>query len=176
MVQEQIQPGDLCIDATMGNGNDTEFLCRAVGPSGRVLAFDIQQAALDHTRERLCQKLEFVNYELYLESHEHLEKYGTKESVSAVLFNLGYLPGGDHSLATRPESSIRAMEAGLSLLKAGGILSVCIYSGGDSGFEERDSVLRWLRSLDPRRYLVLVTEYYNRPNHPPIPALVVKLS
>ncbi len=176
MVQEHIQPGDVCIDATMGNGNDTEFLCRAVGPSGQVLAFDIQEAALEHTRERLFHNLEFVNYELHLDSHEHLEKYGTKESVSAVLFNLGYLPGGDHRLATRPESSIRAMEAGLSLLKPGGVLSVCIYSGGDSGFDERDAVLQWLRSLDSKKYLVLVTEYYNRPNHPPIPALVVKLS
>lgn len=176
MVQEHIKPGDVCIDATMGNGNDTEFLCRAVGPSGRVIAFDVQEAALEHTRGRLFQNLEFVNYELHLESHEQLEKYGEKESISAVLFNLGYLPGGDHKLATRPESSLRAMEAGLSLLKPGGIMSVCIYSGGDSGFEEKDAVLQWLRSLDPRHYLVLVTEYYNRPNHPPIPALVVKLS
>lgn len=78
-------------------------------------------------------------------------------------------------MATKGETSIAAMEAGLALLKAGGIMSLCIYSGGDSGFEEKDAVLAWLRTLDSKRFLVIVSEYYNRPNHPPIPAFVVKL-
>ena len=55
------------------------------------------------------------------------------------------------------------------------MLSVCIYSGGDTGFEEKDAVLDWLSRLDPRCYLVLVTQYYNRPNNPPIPAAVIRL-
>ena len=36
----------LCIDATCGNGGDTAFLCRLVGPEGRVLGFDIQPEAI----------------------------------------------------------------------------------------------------------------------------------
>ena len=175
MAERHIVKGDLCIDATMGNGSDTEFLCKAVGEKGRVLAFDIQQAALDHTGDRLRQNLAYCNYELYMESHERMRDYAEPDSVSCIMFNLGYLPTGDHMLATRAESTIRAMEAGLSLLKPGGAMSVCIYSGGDSGFEERDAVLEWMRHLDSGRYLVMVTEYYNRPHHPPIPALVVKL-
>lgn len=175
LVKKHIEEGSLCIDATMGNGNDTEFLCHQAGNRGRVLAFDIQQAALDNTRERLEKKLEYKNYELYLESHERMGEYAEKDSVSCIMFNLGYLPTGNHALSTRADSSIRAMEAGLELLKKDGIMSICIYSGGDSGFEERDSVLAWLKTLDSRKYLVLVTEYFNRPNHPPIPAAVVKL-
>ena len=50
---------------------------------------------------------------------------------------------------------------------------LCIYSGGDSGFEERDALLSWLKKLDSRKYLVIKTEYYNRPNNPPMPVLVV---
>ena len=176
MVETHIEKGDLCIDATMGNGNDTEFLCDRVGERGKVLGFDIQQAALEHTRERLEKKLAYRNYELYLESHERMGEHAASDSVSCIMFNLGYLPTGDHALATRAESSIKAMEVGLMLLKKGGVMSVCIYSGGDSGFEERDAVLSWLRTLDTRKFLVLVTEYYNRPNHPPIPALVIKHS
>lgn len=176
MVETHIEKGDLCIDGTMGNGNDTEFLCDRVGEQGKVLGFDIQQAALEHTRERLEKKLAYRNYELYLESHERMGEHAAADSVSCIMFNLGYLPTGDHALATRAESSIKAMEAGLKLLKKGGVMSICIYSGGDSGFEERDAVLAWLRTLDTRKFLVLVTEYYNRPNHPPIPALVIKLS
>ena len=176
MVETHIEKGDLCIDATMGNGNDTEFLCSRVGAQGKVLGFDIQQAALEHTRERLEKKLAYRNYELYLESHERMGEHAAADSVSCIMFNLGYLPAGDHALATRAESSIKAMEAGLKLLKKGGVMSICIYSGGDCGFEERDAVLAWLRTLDSRKFLALVTKYYNRPNHPPIPALVIKFS
>lgn len=175
MAAEHISEGDICIDATMGNGNDTEFLCRLVGKNGNVIAFDIQQAALDHTRERLETKIEHQNYELHLESHEMMGAYAKEDSVSCIMFNLGYLPTGDHTLATKGESSIRAMETGLKLLKKNGVMSICIYSGGDSGFEERDAVLAWLKTLDSKKYLVLLTQYYNRPNNPPIPALVVRI-
>ncbi|MDO5345260.1 MAG: class I SAM-dependent methyltransferase [Lachnospiraceae bacterium] len=175
LAENHIEPGDLCIDATMGNGNDTRFLCQRVGPAGRVLAFDIQQAALEQTEKRLREAVDYRNYELHLESHEQMGRYAREGSVSCILFNLGYLPGGDHRLATKADSTIRAMEEGLRLLKQGGAMSVCIYSGGDSGFEERNQVLAWLKELDSRRYLVLVTEYYNRPKNPPIPVLVVKL-
>ena len=97
--------------------------------------------------------------------------YAEPESVDLILFNLGYLPGGDHSVCTRAETTLPALEAALTLLKPGGAVGVIIYSGGDTGNEEKDAVLDWLKSLDSRRYLVLVTEYYNRPNHPPLPVV-----
>ena len=51
----RIPAGGFAIDATCGNGHDTEFLCRTVGPAGRVLALDIQPAAIASTRARLEQ-------------------------------------------------------------------------------------------------------------------------
>ena len=54
-------------------------------------------------------------------------------------------------------------------------MSLCIYSGGDSGFEERDAVLQYLKTLDPKKYLVIVNEFYNMPHHPPIPVFLIKL-
>lgn len=96
-------------------------------------------------------------------------------SVNCIVFNFGYLPGGDHSLATKASTSIQALVSSLSLLKKQGILMLCIYSGKDSGFEERNALLKWLKELDPKKYLVIRTDYYNRPNNPPIPVLVVKL-
>ena len=115
------------------------------------------------------------NYELFLDSHVNMGKYAEPVSVSCIVFNFGYLPKGDHTLATKAESSIQALTVSLSLMKKGGILMLCIYSGGDSGFEERDALLKWLKVLDSRKFLVIKTEYYNRPNHPPMPVLVVKL-
>ena len=174
-IEEQVKPGDFCIDATMGNGNDTLLLSRLCGESGQVLAFDIQEQALNHTRERLQKAAAPENYTLLLESHSHMSQYARPETVSCIVFNLGYLPGGDHSKATRSNTSITAMEQGLFLLKKGGLLSLCIYSGGDSGFQERDDVLTWLKQLDPHKYLVIRSDYYNRPNNPPIPVLIIKL-
>ncbi len=175
VMEEHVKEGAFCIDATMGNGHDTLYLCRLAGERGRVLAFDIQEEALARTRERLEKNLPYRNYELILDSHSHMERYAGAGSADCIVFNLGYLPAGDHGIATKPGTTIKALEQALLLLRPGGVLSLCIYSGGDSGFEERDAVLAWLRSLDAGSCLALVTEYYNRPNDPPIPALVIRL-
>ncbi len=174
-IEEHVEPGDLCIDATMGNGNDTALLSRLAGENGKVWAFDIQEQALEHTKERLKKECCPENWELLLCSHEEMGNYAMPDTVSCITFNLGYLPGGDHAKATRADSSIRAIETGLSLLKKKGLMTVCIYSGGDTGFEEKEAVLSYLKNLDAKKYLVIVSEYANRPNHPPIPVLVVKL-
>lgn len=174
-IREQVKPGDLCIDATMGNGHDTELLCRLVGDAGRVLAFDVLPEALTATKNRLEKAGVPNNYELHLVSHEWIRDFAAPETVSCITFNFGYLPGGDHTKATTAKSSIAAIRSGLALLKKGGIMSLCIYSGGDTGFEEHDAILHLLRSLDSRRYLVICSEYLNRPNHPPKPALIIRL-
>ena len=170
-IRQQVQEGDFCIDATMGNGNDTLLLSQLCGESGKVLAFDIQEQALTATQKRLNAGHVPENYRLLLESHANMAEYATPDSVSCIVFNFGYLPGGDHSLATRGKTSIQALTQALTLLKKGGMISLCIYSGGDSGFEERDQILDWLKNLDPHQYLVIKSEYYNRPNNPPIPVL-----
>lgn len=174
-IREHVRPGDLCIDATMGNGNDTELLCRLAGPSGQVLAFDIQEQALANTQKRLQEANVPDNYRLILDSHSHMEQYADEASVSCIVFNFGYLPGGDHTLATDAVTSIPAIEQGLRLLTKGGLMSLCIYSGGDSGFAERDALLPYLKNLDSRKYLVVLSSYYNRPKNPPIPVLIRKL-
>ena len=173
-IQQQVKKGDFCIDATMGNGNDTLLLSQLCGESGTVLAFDIQEQALTATQKRLDVNQAPENYRLLLESHTNMSRYAEPDSVSCIVFNFGYLPGGDHSLATRGATSITALTQALSLLKKGGMISLCIYSGGDSGFEERDQILTWLKQLDPHKYLVIKSDYYNRPNNPPIPVLIIR--
>ena len=174
-LEDHVQPGDICIDATMGNGNDTALLSKLAGESGKVTAFDIQQMALDNTADRLKKEGCPDNCELVLASHEEMGNYAKENSVSCITFNLGYLPGGDHTKATKADSSIKAIETGLSLLKKKGLMTVCIYSGGDSGFEEKDAVLSYLKQLDAKKYLVIISEYANRPNNPPIPVLIIKM-
>lgn len=172
-IREHVKEGAFCIDATAGNGHDTLLLCQLAGESGRVAAFDIQKAALEGT-EKLLREHGY-KAELILDSHADMGKYAEKETVDCIVFNFGYLPKGDHTICTKPETSIAAIEAGLSLLKKGGMMTLCIYSGQDSGFEERDTLLSYLKILDSKKYLVIVSSYYNRPNHPPIPVIIQKL-
>ena len=174
-IKEHVQEGDICIDATAGNGNDTVILGELVGASGKVLAFDVQSQAVENTKKRLADAGFQGRLQVILDSHVNMGQYAEKESINCIVFNFGYLPGGDHNLATHQETSIAAIYEGLRLLKKGGMMSLCIYSGGDTGFEERDAILEMVKGLDGKRYLVIVSSYYNRPNNPPIPVLIIKL-
>lgn len=174
-IKSHVKSGDVCIDATAGRGNDTQLLCELVGETGKIIAFDIQEEAVESTKARL-EKAGVSNWaEVLLESHANMGKYAEEESVSCIVFNFGYLPGGNHAMATSKTSSIAAIHEGLRLLKKGGMMSLCIYRGGDSGFEEYDAILTELKALDSKKYLVVVSEYYNRPNNPPVPAMILKL-
>lgn len=175
LIRKAVRPGDVCIDATAGNGRDTELLCALAGPSGKVYAFDIQEEALGRTGKRLQDK--GYEAELILDGHEHMEEYVREAGrVSCIVFNFGYLPGGDHKTATRPDTSIAAIRAGLCLLKPGGWMSLCIYSGGDTGSSEKEAILGFLKTLDASRYLVIASSWYNRPNHPPVPVRILKMT
>lgn len=171
-LEQSIKPGDTCIDATVGNGGDLVFLAGLVGEQGQVHGFDIQEIALENTKKRL-QQSGFTG-ELHLDSHANMDQYFVRESVQGIVFNLGYLPGGDHRLATKAESTVKAIGISLDLLKKGGVISLCIYSGGDSGFEEKEAILAYLKTLDCKKYLVITNEFYNMPNHPPMPVFIIK--
>lgn len=173
-LQLSIKEGAFCIDATAGKGHDTVFLANLAGPAGKVLAMDIQPQALEAAaalvnKQGLQQQVEFV-----LDGHEHMAQYAEAGTVDCIMFNLGYLPGGDHAVATKADTTIAALEQGLNLLKPLGMISLAIYHGGDTGFLERDAVLQWLKQLDHKQYTVLVTDFYNRPNYPPLAVQIIK--
>lgn len=174
ILRSQTSCGGCYIDATMGKGNDTAFLCELAGDTGTVLAFDIQEEALHATAKLLKEKGVINRARLILDGHEHMERYVEKGSVDAICFNFGYLPGGNHKIATSPETSVRAIEQGLALLKSGGMMSLCIYSGGDTGFEEKEKILTFLKKISSKLYTVILNEYYNRENNPPMPVFVFK--
>ena len=165
--------GGLCIDATAGNGHDAASLCSLVGENGKVLAFDIQSKAVENTRKRLAD-MRLNNGEVILDSHANMSKYAQPGTVDLIVFNLGWLPGGDHSVFTLPDSTIAAIESGLELLKPGGWISLSIYYGGRSGYEERDALLEYLKTIDPNRYTVLLTQFYNRTGDVPISVMICK--
>lgn len=174
-INEYVAEGSVCIDATAGNGYDTAFLCSLVGDSGHVLAFDIQQKALDNTAARLLKLGLSDRAEIIRDSHCNMHKYTPEASVDCIVFNFGYLPDGDHSVCTHADTSVAAINTALSLLKKGGLLSLCVYSGGDTGFEEKTAILNFVKGLSQKQYTVLRIDYYNKSNNPPMPVMIIKL-
>ncbi|MBR3772396.1 MAG: class I SAM-dependent methyltransferase, partial [Clostridium sp.] len=149
-------------------------LCKGVGSTGKVIGFDVQEIAIANTRERLSRAGLVGRCQLILDGHQNLNQYVEKESVDGIVFNFGYLPGGDHSISTKKSTSIEAIQKGMEALKPGGIMSMCIYSGQDTGFEEKNSILDYLKTVDQRKYVIIMSEFYNRPNNPPIPVFIIK--
>ena len=159
-LQQLIQPGDTVIDATMGNGHDTQYLAELAGPEGHVYAFDIQPQAVASARDRLTEAGLAGRCSLHLAGHEHIPEY-VKQPVRAAVFNLGWLPGGDHRITTRWETTRLAVQACLSLLVPGGAVSICVYPGHEAGDEERRCLTDWLTQLRPQDFNVLHQRFLN---------------
>jgi predicted methyltransferase len=153
-VRTVLQPGEVAIDATAGNGHDTRFLAELVGPNGLVFALDIQPVALANTAA-LVRYLD--NVTLLQRDHAEMCDAIAREhhgKVAAVMFNLGYLPGGEKAIVTQIDSTVRAITAAIELLRVGGVLSVLAYTGHTGGAEEASAIARLLGELSPANFEV----------------------
>ena len=171
-LKQFVNEGSFAVDATCGNGGDTAFLASLVGENGMVYGFDIQEFAISNTQTRIEKEGYSNRVQLFLDGHENMNVYLGNNPVDAFVFNLGYLPKGDHSIHTKGETTIKALEIALSRLSDNGIIALSIYHGGDSGFAERDIVLAYLEKLDSKKYNVILHSYINKPNFPPLFALI----
>ena len=166
LLKSAVDEGDIAVDATAGNGHDTLFLAQLVGDDGFVYAFDVQKQAVDATLHRLLDNALEHRALVLKDGHENVAKYVNKP-VAGAIFNLGYLPGSDHEVITRPNTTIQALESLFKLLKIGGIIVLVIYHGHEGGKEERDEVIRFVSEL-PQKYIhVLRYEFLNQKNDPP---------
>ena len=163
-------PGDVAVDATAGNGHDTVFLAKQVEDGGAVYGFDVQAAAIRSTSERLEKEGVRSRVTLVQESHDSLDRHlpaSVRGSVGAVAFNLGYLPGGDKSLITRPDTTVAALSAAADVVRPGGRIAVVLYTGHEGGDDEAKAVHRWAKRLDRARFDALSYHFLNHANDPP---------
>ncbi|PWW07484.1 putative rRNA methylase [Paenibacillus cellulosilyticus] len=172
MIRERVHPGDIVIDATAGNGVDTRFLAELVGPRGVAYAFDIQEAAITATRKRLEpleEQLLLPDLRLVYDSHEAMTRHVEADhagNVAAAMFNLGYLPGADPSVITKTDSSIAALEAAVSLMKPGGIITCVLYPGHPGGGDEAEAVLQWAQALPSAEGQAVLYRMAQKPTAP----------
>ena len=113
-ILQHLKEGEVAVDFTMGNGNDTLFLSKTVGESGRVYAFDIQEAALESTKAKLIENGAPENYTLICASHHRVREF-VHEPIKAGMFNLGFLPRSQNKrVTTMRETTMPAVEAHIS--------------------------------------------------------------
>lgn len=158
IAENTLKPNDLVIDMTVGNGNDTLFLCNLVN-KGHVFGFDIQKKAIYNTQKLLNQN-NFENYTLFNESHENIDMIlkNYKNKISLILFNLGYLPNSDKSIITNHISTLNALKKAQNMLNNKGIILIVLYPHEEGKKEE----------IEIRKYLtknnINYNEYHNTDN------------
>jgi len=173
-IGEILRPGDIAVDATAGNGNDTLFLARAVGQTGKVYSFDIQEEALVKTHSRLQEAGLAERVTLLTGGHEHMEKFIAGNSCRGIMFNLGYLPGGSKEIKTLPQTTLQGTEQALKLLSPGGRLTMVVYRGHPGAIEEAEALDNFISSLDARFYWAARITFPNRDARSPYVILVHK--
>lgn len=167
LIARVVLKNDIVIDATVGNGNDTLFLCDLIGEQGKVIGFDIQDMALRKTEKKLMDRNMLGRVKLINSGHENLKKY-VETKVSAIMFNLGYLPGNTHDVTTKHETTLKAIKQGIDLLKKNGVMTIVIYPGHSEGMAEKDKILEYLCTIDQKQTEVLKMEFINQKNNPPL--------
>lgn len=184
MLKDIIKTNDVVVDATMGNGYDTQFLAEL---GANVYAFDVQEEALNATEKRLddagiknqifeknlSNLLTEPSVNLVLSGHETLSEY-VKEPIKAAIFNLGYLPKTDKSVVTKADTTLTALDALTNQLVVGGRIAIMIYYGHEGGMEEKDAVIKWTSSLPQKDWEVTSYAPLNQIHTPPILVLIEK--
>ncbi|MHC5268523.1 tRNA (mnm(5)s(2)U34)-methyltransferase [Enterococcus sp. LJL98] len=169
LLTDILQPGDIAVDATMGNGNDTLLLAELVGKTGFVYAFDIQAQAIEKTKERLYGTPWEQRVQLVFDGHENLDFYlPTDLLVKAAVFNLGYLPQSDKAIITLPQTTKKALDALLLRLAPRGRIVIVAYYGHEGGTQELTHIRQYCEQLPQDTYNVLNYQFINQKNQPPI--------
>jgi tRNA A58 N-methylase Trm61 len=173
-LRQVIMPGDHVVDATLGNGHDALFLAQCVGIHGKVTGFDVQaQALASATQQMINHEIPDSVYEWHLASHSRMRDC-VKESVKAVMFNLGYLPGADHSMITSAKETLIALEAAASLITAGGMITVVCYPGHAGGDREAEAVKAWASASGAEWHVVYYGKWATRQAAPELIAMQKK--
>jgi len=174
LIKDVLHTGDVAIDATVGNGHDTVFLVEQVRPAGKVFGFDVQQAAIDSAQEKFQQAHSMECLSLIHASHADMsEKIPVHfhGKVSAIMFNLGYLPGGDKSIITCTDSTVAALNIASQLLSSNGIITVMAYPGHQGGDLETEHVKNWCEQLNKDQFKISIV--YSAENKETAPRLFV---
>lgn len=162
IINDKVSSNDICVDMTIGNGNDTLLLCKK---AKFVYGFDIQNKAIENT-DNLLKENNLKNYKLILKSHSEIDSY-INEKIKLFIYNLGYLPKGDKQITTLYETTLLSLNKALYLLDNKGIIILVVYPGHEQGSIESIKVIEFVSNLSQKEYDVVKYEFINQINNPP---------
>ena len=165
IIKDFVSNKEIAIDATLGNGYDSDFLSEIFT---KVYSFDIQEDACNRYKSKNIHNVEVIN-----DSH-HLFKNYINENVDCIMYNLGFLPGGNKEITTLHTTSLESIQVGLDILNSGGIMSICIYRGHNEGKIEETCILEFLRKLPKNKFGVMSHSYLNRQEISPLMVIIEK--
>lgn len=161
-----LTPESLVIDATCGHGHDTLFLAELID-EGSLIAIDCQQEAIESSKKKILEsskKLGQITF--YHQCHSSFPATIKLESVSLIVYNLGYLPSGNKELTTLRETTLKSIENALLLICPGGVISLTCYPGHEEGKLEEEMILNFAKKLNPLNWSCCLHRFINRNNSP----------
>lgn len=170
-IKPLIKENDVVVDATLGNGYDTIFLSELV-PQGKVYSFDIQKSAIEKVEEFIKEN-NINNVVLINTGHERMDEY-VSEKPMAIMFNLGYLPGGDKEITTMPDTTVEAVEKGLEMLHLGGVMTIEVYTGHNTGEDEARKLEGYIKNLPAKEFSVMKINFLNKNRKAPFLIIIEK--
>lgn len=170
---------DWAIDATCGNGKDTLALAQMIGSKGGIIGLDIQEIAIQNTRyllESMLQKEQLPQIQLFTQSHASFPLEALDKPIRLIVYNLGYLPGGNKQITTLRSSTLESLRQALGLILEGGAISITCYPGHSEGEKELKDLLIFSTSLSTRDWNVCHHTWINRQKSPSLLIIQKKLS
>ena len=86
----ECKDGKIYVDCTLGGGGHSELILKRISPNGKLIAFDIDDEAIAHSKERLKN---YSNLTIVKSSYTNikyeLEKLGINKITGGVLLDLG---------------------------------------------------------------------------------------
>jgi len=166
-IKRTLKEDSIVVDATVGNGYDTLFLKKQLNNQGFLYGFDIQEKAIETTKERLIKNDCYSGVKLIHDSHENFRQY-VEGPVDLILYNLGYLPKGDKAITTESTETLKSVKEGMTLLKSGGVIIITVYPGHLPGALELEVLSDYLETINQKKYGVMKVDFFNYKNKPPV--------
>ena len=160
-----VSPGDTVIDATCGNGRDMLALAQLLDGQGELVGYDIQKEALQNSEALLKKSLTADQFQIITFRHQSHEIF-LEKSAKLIVYNLGYLPGGDKSLTTQTETTLQSLQSACEVILSGGTISVMCYVGHEEGQREEVAIREFVQALPSDQWVCSHHRIVNRQQAP----------
>lgn len=86
----ECQDGKVYVDCTLGGGGHSELILKRIQPNGKLIAFDVDEEAITHSKERLkkYENLTIIKSS-YTNIKSELNKLGINNITGGVILDLG---------------------------------------------------------------------------------------